>query len=163
MSVKITIGDTVINFPTSGTDANWAEAVVEFAEAVQDKLLQVGLPYDLAPQVLALPEVSTITLGSFPSAEVRAITLNYATYRVASSPVTSKEEIGVVSVVFNETVGQWTLQHEFSGDKKLDGTSYLTFAMTGNSLEVTPETIGGTYDTANSTISFSAKTLAVSI
>jgi hypothetical protein len=81
---------------------------------------------------------------------------------VASSPVTSKEEIGVVSVVFNETVGQWTLQHEFSGDKKLDGTSYLTFNMNGNSLEVTSEAIGGTYDTANSTISFSARTLAVS-
>jgi len=46
MSVKITIGETVINFPTSGTDANWSEAVVDFAIAVQDKLLEVGLPYD---------------------------------------------------------------------------------------------------------------------
>lgn len=163
MSVKITIGSTVINFPTSGTDANWAEAVVEFAEAVQDKLLEVGLPYDKAPQVISLPESGATDLATFPSAEVREFTFTYATYRVATSPTISKEETGVVTGVYNETTASWDLQHEFSGDKQSDGSSYLTFDMNGNILQVSPVAIGGTYDTTNSTISFSAKTLPVTV
>jgi hypothetical protein len=161
MSVKITIGSTVINFPTSGTDANWAEAVVEFAQAVQDKLLEVGLPYDIAPQVSPLAETGVKQLGTFPSAEVRSFTFTYSTYRVATSPTTTKEETGVVTAVYNETTASWDIQHEFSGDKQTSGLSYLSFDMNGNTLEVTPTSIGGTYDTVNSTISFSAKTLPV--
>lgn len=166
MSVKINIGDTVINFPTSGTDANWAEAVTEFALAVENQLLSVGLITDISPQVTDIPEANTgspKTLFNMDGAQVRVFTMQYGSYRVSTGVgATSKTVSGVVNGVYNETTSTWTLEHEFIGDKQANGESYMTFDMDGNALQVTAFSIGGTYDTVNSTISYSAKTLPVS-
>lgn len=163
MSVKINIGGNVITFPTSGTDANWSEAVVEFALAVEQQLAQVGLPYDVSPQVIPINEsgLQTITATNFPNAEVKGFTFNYAIYRVASSPVTSKVSTGTVIGVYNEVTNNWVLEHEFAGDKQANGQPYVTFDMSVDALRMTITSIGGTYDTVNSIISFSAKTLPV--
>lgn len=162
MSVKITIGSTVINFPTSGTDANWAEAVTEFALAVENELLSVGLITDIAPIVQAIPSAATTQLFTMDGSVVRAFTMQYGSYRVSTGVgATSKTVSGVVYGVYNETASTWTIQHEFFGDKQSNGEPYLTFDMNGNILEVTTVAIGGTYDPANSTISYSAKTLPV--
>lgn len=163
MSVKITIGSTVINFPTSGTDANWAEAMDEFAVAVEQKLLSVGLIYDVAPQVSNIPESGTLVLNTFPGAQVRSFSFQYATYRISTGiGATTKRNMGIVNCVYNETSGTWTIQHEFLGDKQANGEPYVTFDMNGDTLEAYPVSIGGTYDSVNSTISFTAKTLPVS-
>jgi hypothetical protein len=166
MSVKITIGGTVINFPTSGTDANWAEAVTEFALAVENQLLSVGLITDIAPQVTDIPEAnsgSPKALFTVDGTQVRAFTMQYGSYRVSTGlGATSKTVSGVVNGVYNETTSSWTIEHEFIGDKQPNGEPYITFDMNQNTLEVTAFTIGGTYDTVNSTISYSAKTLPVS-
>lgn len=165
MSVKLTIGNTVINFPTSGTDANWAEAVTEFALAVENRLFFVALPYDIAPQVRPIIESGTVSvtnaLGTFPNAEVRSFIFTYSTYRIANSPTVSKTQNGTVIGVHDENTNVWTLQHEFTGDKQANGESYLTFDMSGDSLIYTAVGFGGTYNTVDSTISFSAKTLPV--
>jgi hypothetical protein len=162
MSVKITIGSTVINFPSSGTDANWAEAVEDFAVAVQDQLNSVGLPFDVSPQVIPINESGqqTLTATNFPDAVVRAFTFNYSTYRISTTANTI--EVGTVIGVFNPSNNNWTLQHEFAGDKQPNGESYIVFDMDNDSLRMTITSIGGTYDTVNSKISFSAKTLPVS-
>lgn len=163
MSVKINIGDTVINFPTSGTDANWSEAVVEFALAVENQLLSVGLITDIAPQVTDIPETGTKQLFTMDSAQVRAFTMQYGSYRVSTGVgATSKTVSGVVNAVYNETTSTWSIEHEFIGDKQANGQSYITFDMNGDVLEATPVTIGGIYDPIDSTISYSAKTLPVS-
>lgn len=162
MSVKVIIGSYVITFPTSGTDANWAEPVSEFAVAVEEKLAQVGLPYDISPQVSPISKDSVQNLGNFPGSEVRGFTFTYSTYRLATSPVTSKIETGTVIGVYNETTSAWTLEHEFAGDKQANGGAYLSFDMSQDTLQVTPVDIGGTYDSINSTISYSAKTVPVS-
>jgi hypothetical protein len=162
MSVKVIIGSTVVTFPTSGTDANWAEPVSEFAVAVEEQLAQVGLPYDVSPQVSPISESSVQNLSNFPGSEVRGFTFNYSTYRVATSPTTSKTENGVVIGVYNETTSSWILQHEFTGDKQANGQSYLNFDMNQDTLQVTPVSIGGTYDPINSSISYSARTVPVS-
>lgn len=162
MSVKITIGSTVINFPTSGTDANWAEAVTEFALAVEDRIIAIGLITDIAPQVVDIPETAVKKLFKMDSAIVRSFTMQYSSYRVSTGVgATSIEVSGVVNAVYNETASSWSIQHEFFGDKQPNGEPYITFDMNVNELEATPVSIGGTYDTVNSTISFSAKTLPV--
>jgi hypothetical protein len=38
MSISITIGNTIINFPDSASDPNWAAPVIEFVQAVEDAL-----------------------------------------------------------------------------------------------------------------------------
>lgn len=163
MSVKINIGSTVINFPTSGTDANWAEAVTEFALAVENQLLSVGLITDISPQVTDIPETAIKQLFEMDSAQVRAFTMQYGSYRVSTGVgATSKTVAGVVNGVYNETTSTWTIDHEFYGDKQPNGEPYIDFDMNADVLEVTPVSIGGTYDTINSTISFLAKTLPVS-
>lgn len=165
MSIKITIGSTVINFPSSGTDANWAEAMDEFATAVTEQLAGVGLTYDVPPQVEELIESGTnpIPLANFPNVSVRGFTLTYSAYRVASSPTVSKTQTGTVIGVYDATQNLWTLQHEFTGEKQSNGEPYITFDMNSDSLEVTTVSLGGLYDQPNSKISFTAKTLPVSL
>jgi hypothetical protein len=164
MSVKITIGSTVINFPTSGTDANWAEAVTEFALATQSALAGVGLPYDVAPQVISIIESGNQDLAAnFPNAFVRAFSFDYSTYRLNVAATESKTQSGMVIGVYNETTNDWTLQHEFTGDKKSDGDSFIKFTMNGDTLRAQVTWgLATPYDGVNSKISFSAKTLPVS-
>ena len=164
MSIKITIGSTVINFPTSGTDANWAEAMDAFAIAVKDQLTAVGLPKDVSPQVTDINDsgFQTLTQTDFDNSIVRGFTFNYATYRVSGT--TTKSETGTVIGVYNPTTTNWILEHEFAGDTQPNGQSYIIFDMdpaNPNSLRMNLTSIGGIYDAVNSKISFSAKTLPV--
>lgn len=166
MSVKITIGSTVINFPTSGTDANWAEAVTEFAIATAGSLSGVGLPYDVAPQVLALSvDNGSLLLGSanFPNAFVRSFVFNYSTYRLNTTATVTTTQTGTLIGVYNEDAADWTLQHDFTGDKKSNGDSFVKFTMTGDKVTAQLTWDAGGYDSNNSKISFSAKTLPVTI
>lgn len=168
MSTKITIGSTVINFPTSGTDPNWAEAVDEFALAVESELAGINLTYDVSPRVVAIPETGTLNLGGanllqFPNASVRSFVVTYSIYKRTTSPTQTFSESGTFTAV-NEN-GVWTFQREFFGDKQSDGTSYHQFSMNQDSVEVTSYALpgGGTYDSTNSKISYSAKTLPITI
>jgi hypothetical protein len=159
MSVKITIGSEVINFPTSGTDANWAEAVSDFAVAVEGQLQTVSTQGDVAPQVKDIGEIDTVELFTVSTAQIRSFVCQYSTYR--TSDTESKTTVGTVYGVYNETDQSWILEHEFSGDKQTpSGAPYITFAMNQNALEASSVTIGGVYDDGK--ISFSAKVLPVS-
>lgn len=168
MSVKLTVGQQVINFPTSGTDANWAEAVTQFAEATANALAGVGLTYDVPPQVEELIESGPAPqpLAEFPNVDVRGFTFNYSAYRIATSPTITKVQAGTVTAVYNEDTNVWTLQHEFTGDKQTpSGLPYITFFMDVDALKVETVALGGTstYDQPNSKISYTAKTLPVTI
>jgi hypothetical protein len=59
MSVRITIGSQVIEFPSSGADPNWAPAVIDFAQAVETAhcLRKV-------PRSTFLPKVQILTSDS---------------------------------------------------------------------------------------------------
>lgn len=56
----------------------------------------------------------------------------------------------------------WILQHEFTGERQTSGIPYHTFSMSGDQLQMSTVAIGGAYDSINSKISYSAKTLLVS-
>lgn len=159
MSTKITIGSTVITFPTSGTDANWAEAVDEFALAVETQLAGLSSTYDVSPTVIPIADNSTTPLlaATFSTASVRSFVLTYSIYRTSTAQTIV--ESGTFSAVNNS--GLWTVQREFFGNKQPDGSSYHIFQMNGSTVEVVSSTIGGS--SYSGTITFSAKTEPVSV
>jgi hypothetical protein len=174
MSTKIQIGTEIITFPTSGTDANWAEAVDQFAIAVAEQLSLINTANDVAPTVLLVPNGGVLDLSSaiFPSGtaagKVRSFVLTYAIYKASTGVGAEvKVESGTFSGVYSTTAG-WITQREFVGDRFSDGTSYHTFRMKPSDTDqvqlVVDHPIGGaTYDTANSKITYSAKTEPVSV
>jgi hypothetical protein len=65
---------------------------------------------------------------------------------------------------FNTELQTWTLQDEFNGDKKIDGSSYHSFSMNAlNQIELQTKNIPGTIEASKSAISWSAKTELISL
>lgn len=168
-TIPVVIGNTTIQFPNTGASPIWSEAIIEFVQAVELQLQSLASPFDIAPtvQVLTSNANSNINLTgngsnlSFPSGSVRSYVFTYAIYRVSSTD--SVVQTGTVSGVYNTDTSVWEIQHEFAGDVQTNGESYVTFDMNGNDeLLLTTILIPGVYDTANSKISYSAKTELVS-
>jgi hypothetical protein len=158
---RIVIGGQVIDFPNSGSDPNWASGIIAFAQAVAEQLEAIASPFDVPPKVQILTSNSNTNLALedaiFPTGSVRSFTLYYAIYRVSST--TSITEQGEVSGMYNSDTSTWILTDSYSGDRQATtGLPYHTFSMDGDQLEISTVAIGGTYDSASSTISYSAKT-----
>jgi hypothetical protein len=164
MSIKITIGDQTINFPSSGTDANWAAAVDDFAIAVADQLAAIASPFDVSPRVQTLSSDSysqfALPGAAFPDGSVRSFNFNYGIYR--TNGTISIAEEGQVNGVYNSSTSSWTLRTEFQGPRQSDGTVYNSFSMSGDQLTLSTVAIGGAYDGTTSKISYFAKTNVVS-
>jgi len=165
---KIIIGTTVIDFPASGTDANWGIAVDQFANAVANELAGLASPFDVSPRVETLNNDANLLLPIpgclFPNTSVRSFSLSYAIYRTNGSGLgnTTLAEAGTVNGVYNNVTTQWYLDHMFNGDRQANGDAYHTFSMVGDELNLTTIAIGGSYDSINSKISYAAKTVLVS-
>lgn len=159
---RIKIGTTVIDFPNSGTDANWAPAVDAFAIAVEKNFASVITAFDVSPRVEYLQYDANTNLevpsASFNHLSVRGFTFNYSIYR--TNNVLTISEIGVVLGHYDPANG-WNLSHTFSGQRQSDGEQYHTFAMSGDQLTLTTVAIGGSYDSSKSEISYSAKALLI--
>lgn len=159
---KIQIGSEVIDFPSTGRDAVWSEAVTEFAVAVEGALSGVASAYDINPNSVALPNNTSFTpiaSGeiSFPSGFLRSFQFIYSIQRVGLSGKYISET-GVILGVFNEDPGVnggWKINHQFNGEKLTDGTFYHSFQMNGNILEIKLQDAG----TVEGQISYYAKTL----
>lgn len=172
---KIIIDTTVIDFPQSGTDANWAPAVVEFAEAVEASLAKIGTAYDKAPRIELLPETSngsTITLKDsyFPKEFVRSFIFNYSVYRRSDNSLVipldnsmTVVEQGTFTAIYDDKLAQWLWEQNFVGSTQNSGVGYNLFEMdnSADSVKLTLTAITGTYDETNSKISWSAKALLV--
>ena len=164
MSIKITIGNQVINFPSAGSDASWSQAVDDFAVAVADQLAGIVSPYDVSPRVQILSSDAnsnlTITSAVFPNGSVRSFDFDYAIYR--SNGAISIAEEGTVRGVYDTLIAVLSLQHVFLGPRQSNGTLYDSFSMSGDQLTLTTAGIGGSYDGTGSKISYYAKTNLVS-
>lgn len=162
-TVNITIGNQTIKFPLSGEDALWSPAIIDFAQAVSVQLSAIASPFDVSPRVQTLTSDTNSGLNIedavFPSGSVRSFNFSYSIYR--TNGVTVLSEDGIVNCVYDTANSTWYLQHEFNGDKQADGQPYHTFAMSGDQLTLSTVALGGAYDSANSTISYNAKTLLI--
>lgn len=158
MPVTLTVGNTVIDFPTSGEAPNYAPPIVQFAEAVAGVINQFAGPFDVSPQVINIdtsnPGVSNTDIDqlNFPTTQVRAAFIRYAIYRNTST--TTLSEAGNIVIVYNPTnpVGnKWEITQTAVGDAQ------FLFNITDTGLfQYTASTIGGTGYTARLSISAQA-------
>jgi hypothetical protein len=165
---NIQIGDQIIKFPNSGADANWAPAIVQFAEAVGTQLLLVGNPGDKTSRVDPLPSNGfpnwNIPNAQFTGTTVRKFIFSYAIMRKNQATPTpfSVAEQGVVEGIYNSATSSWEITHNFTGTRQPNGEAYHLFNMSGAQLRLSAvaiaEPTGGDYGT----ISWSAKTELVS-
>ncbi len=124
----IQIQGTVINFPDSGSSPNWAPAVIDFAEAVQNALSGVVGPADVAPQTLVLDSYNPGTSINVPNLNfstttVRAAFIRYAMYRSTNS--TSAYEAGTLIIVYNpngSTNQKWDQGRQYVGNGQISFT-----------------------------------------
>ncbi len=156
----ITVGSEVIDFPNSGTDPNWAPAVIAYAQAVANQLQAQASPFDVPPKVQILTSDSNVNLNLtdaiFPSGSVRSFSMYYTIFR--TNTVDSVLDQGEVYGSYNSDTTAWVLSEKFNGTRQDDGLPYQSFNMSGDQLQLNTVAIGGSYDSVNSTISFSAKT-----
>lgn len=158
---RLVIGTQVIEFPNSGADPLWSEAVIDFAEAVTAQLATVASPFDIPPKVQILTSDSNVNLNIqdavFPSGSVRSFTLYYTIYR--TNGVISVIDQGEVAGMYDTLNAAWSLNDTFQGTRQASsGLPYQTFNMSGDQLQLNTTAIGGAYSTVDSTISYSAKT-----
>ena len=147
MSRSITIQGTEIEFPESGESPDWGEAVVEFAEAVEDALASVAGTFDVPPQTLNIdaqnPTSTNVDIPnlSFSTASVRAAFITVAVYRDTST--TTVSEAFDIITVYNPENGsglKWSLSVSSVGDDSL-----TTFNITDvGQVQFTTTALGGT-------------------
>lgn len=112
---QIQIGSQLIDFPDSGESPNWAEAMIQFAEAVAEQLSVNSGTYDVSPQSMTIDAYNTatnqdITNLNFPTANVRAAFIYYTVYRTTSTD--DADEAGQLVIVYNpnnSTGFKWTM------------------------------------------------------
>jgi hypothetical protein len=168
MSVRITIGSNVINFPTSGTDPNWAQAVTDFAIYASQVINGITTPFDVISQETLLPQSGTVNLNAnFDRNSIRSFVLTYAIYRKSTTdgvlgPGVNIVEAGQINGIFSDS--GWVYQRDFTGNKKSDGTSYHSFTNNVDTVQVTTSALpSGLYDTAVSKIVYYAKAEPINV
>lgn len=158
MSKTITVGSTVIDFPTSGESPNWAPAIVQFAEAVAGSINQFAGPFDVPPQVLNIdtsnPGVPNTNIDplNFPITSVRSAFIRYSIYR--NTTTTTLSEAGNIVIVYNPTnpVGnKWEIIQSAVGDAQ-----FLFNVTDSGQFQYTASTLSGTGYTARLSISAQA-------
>lgn len=104
MSIPIVIQGTPINFPESATSPQWAEAVDQFAKAVENALNSFVGPFDVAPQALIIDAYNpgtniNIAALSFPTSQVRSAFIRYSVFRTTSLEIAG--ETGELTIFYN--------------------------------------------------------------
>lgn len=123
MAIEIVIAGTPIPFPSTGQSPEWSEAVIAFAQAVEEALSGLVSTGDVSKQNFVLDSSDnpatdvTLTGLSFSTAVVRAAFIRYTVFR--QTDTNSAYEAGEMTVVYNpnNATGQkWELQREYVGD-----------------------------------------------
>ena len=130
----LTINGTVIDFPDSSSSPNWANAIIQFARAVEGGLAIAIGTYDVAPQAFTIDAFNSatnvdITNLSFPTASVRAVFIRYSIYRTTDSE--TAYEAGDMIAMYNPgnpVTQKWAL----SLGNKTGGDGKITFNVTDN-------------------------------
>lgn len=132
---SITIGTTVIQFPDSAKSPNWAEPVIQFAQAVEDALSSVVGPYDIGQRVMDLDGANTSVLDVtdnikplqfptmvFPGSGVRGAFVRYTIFKDGSI------EQGNLLCVFDGST--WSITRDYIGNLGV-GVATFTIAVNG--------------------------------
>lgn len=131
---SLTILGTTIDFPNSSASPNWAPAVIQFAQLVEEALSIAIGTYDKAPQSFVIDSFNgasdvEITNLSFPISNVRAVFIRYSVFRTTS--LETAYEAGDLIAVYNANNSineKWTL----SRGNITGAGGLVTFKMTDN-------------------------------
>ena len=131
---QLVINGQVIDFPDSAESPNWAPAIIQFAEAVEDGLAIAIGTYDVAPQSFTLDAYNSATDVdipnlSFPISNVRAVFIRYSVYRTTDSE--TAYEAGDMIAMYNPNNpvnSKWALTR----GNRTGGDGQLTFKVTDN-------------------------------
>lgn len=129
---KIIIKGTEIDIPNSGASPNWSPAIIEAFQAIADAVNAVTATFDVAPQTQNIDAnnvATNIELNnlSFPSSDVRAVTVYYTVWRKTenSGPPDGQEvvEAGTLECSFNDSrpvTQKWELVRSGQSDALID-------------------------------------------
>jgi hypothetical protein len=142
MSIPITIGSTIIDFPSSAESPNWAPALIAFAQAVSEALQSFVGPFDVAPQTFVIDAYnpgSNIDIPglTFPPSNVRAAFIRFTVHRETST--NEANEAGDILAVYNNTNGNW----DFSVVSGAEASIVFNITNIGQ-VQFTTSTIAGT-------------------
>lgn len=161
MSIQITIGGTVIDFPSSAQSPNWAPGIIQFAQAVESALSTVVGPADIPAQTLNIdsynPGTDVIIPNlSFSTTSVLSANIRYSVIRTTS--MTTVAEAGNISIVYNSTNpvnSKWEIERDYVGNASISFT--ITDA---GQVKFSTTTLSGSSHTG--TISYAATALLAS-
>lgn len=153
----IVIQNTPIEFPNSGSSPNWAPAVIEFAQAVEEALSAAVGDYDVSPQVYTLINNANTDLEvpnlTFSITEVRSATIEFSVYRETNTNKSFAK--GRLNLFYDDDAASWAVQRE---DDIGNVTDEVTFDITpSGQVRISTETLAGSG--YSGTISYSAKAL----
>lgn len=124
---KLVINSQVIDFPDSAASPNWAPAMVQFAQAVEEALSIAIGTYDVAPQSFTIDpynpgtDIEIPTL-SFPTSNVRAVFIRYSVYRTTDTDTAFEAGDMIAMYNPNNSIGsKWalTIGNKTGGDGKI--------------------------------------------
>lgn len=136
-SFDITIAGQVITFPGVNQDPNWAQAIVEFAQAVAEALEATVGTYDVVPQIYTMTANSNSNVDipalSFPTGQVQATNVRYSIFRQTTT--NSEAETGTLQLVYNPNGGvgeKWEMSRSFVGSSTVsfavDDSGQISFS-----------------------------------
>jgi hypothetical protein len=127
MAIKITIQNQVIEFPESSENPNWAPALVEFAQAVEQAIGTISGTFDVAPQTINIdsqnPGTVEIKNLDFPPSDVVKADILYSVFRETDSVLVT--EGGKLTVSYDESrpaTQKWDIAQVRQGDGFVDFT-----------------------------------------
>ena len=154
------IGGQIINMPSTGQSPVWSDAIIQFAEAVEQVLSGVSGAFDISPQNYNMvADINTdvdIPGLQFPPANVRGANIRYSIYRTTDSG-TDYTESGNILINYNSdatSTHKWEISREFIGDGR------ITFSITDTGqVQFSTTTISGSNHIGQ--IMFAAQSLLV--
>lgn len=136
----------VIDLGNSGSDPNWAPALIAFCTAVAAALQGVAGDFDVSPQIFTLdaynPGVNVaIPLLNFPVSNVLSVQISYSVVRTTTT--TNVTDAGVLTMVYNAT-NPVNAKWELNRTGNTDGGAGITFSVTDAGIvQFTTTTLGG--------------------
>ena len=123
MAIPITIGSTIIDFPSSADAPNWAPAIIEAFQAVEAALQGFVGPFDVAPQTFVIDAYNPgnnidIPGLTFPPSDVRAAYIRYTVHRSTDSNEVNEQ--GELWAVYNDTNGIWDFSEVKSDNASIE-------------------------------------------
>jgi hypothetical protein len=124
MSFPINIQGTIINFPSSADSPNWAEALIQFAVAVQLALATVVGPFDVPPQIYVMTSNVNTNVSlpglSFPTSNVQGALIQYTVYENTSTSTVA--QFGTIEIAYNASNppgNKWDISNEYTGESNV--------------------------------------------